>query len=112
MVSSVHDEPREHCGGLGAGRCPGPPSGLQPALQLTDADSAALASATVAFTVGHNAGTDELAVDTDAYGSATLPGAMTTSYDAVAGVLTLSGAASPFEYEAVLRWFELIVAAV
>ena len=76
---------------------------LQPALQLTDADSAALASATVAFTVGHNAGTDELAVDTDAYGSATLPGAMTTSYDAVAGVLTLSGAASPFEYEAVLR---------
>lgn len=72
----------------------GSASTLDPQLQLFDSDSAQLASATVSIGSGF-VNTDTLAVQSIA--------GITAAYDAATGVLSLTGAASLADYQAVLR---------
>jgi microcystin-dependent protein len=69
---------------------------VAPGLTVTDPDSLQLASATVAITGGFKAGQDVLAYAGGGAGIA-------SSYDAGAGVLTLTGASSLADYQAALR---------
>lgn len=67
---------------------------------LSDVDSASLTGATVSITDGFQASSDSLTVN--GLSSGVLNG-VTFAYDALTGVLTLSGAATVATYQAVLR---------
>ncbi|HEV7658613.1 MAG TPA: cadherin domain-containing protein [Allosphingosinicella sp.] len=77
----------------GAGSPAGAPVDVAGALAIADADQATVWGATVAITAGFVSG-DAL--------SFTPSGGITGSYNALTGVLTLSGQASPAAYQAVL----------
>ncbi|HET6999096.1 MAG TPA: tandem-95 repeat protein [Solirubrobacterales bacterium] len=72
-----------------------PATAVDPTLTVTDADSAQLSGATVTVASGYLNGADELGF-ADA-------GAITGSWNAANGVLTLSGNANVAEYQAALR---------
>ena len=67
---------------------------LDPRLQVFDADSTTLSSATVSISQGF-VNTDRLSIRT--------PSSITASYNVSTGVLTLTGSASPAVYQAALR---------
>jgi hypothetical protein len=74
------------------------PVAVDPALSVTDADSPALASAVVTITANRDAVHDSLTY-TAPGGNPVTAGA----YNALDGTLTLSGAATPAQYQAALR---------
>ncbi len=67
-------------------------------ITLTDVDSANIRSAMVQITGNYQGGEDMLSID-----SAYLPSGVTVLWDATTGTLTLSGEASPAEYESMLE---------
>ncbi len=71
------------------------PTPIDPALALSDADSASLAGATVCIDIGYESGADLLAF-TDQNG-------ISGSWNAATGVLTLSGSSSIANYRTALR---------
>jgi hypothetical protein len=72
-----------------------PPVAIAQGLGLSDADSPSMESATVAITANYQPGEDSLVF--------TNHDAISGSWDAAAGVLTLSGTATVAQYEAALR---------
>lgn len=72
-----------------------PPTWLAPSATIADDDDPRLAGVTVAIGAGYEPGEDEL----DATGS----GGVTGSWDAAAGLLRLTGDATPAAYQTVLR---------
>jgi VCBS repeat-containing protein len=68
---------------------------VDPSISVSDADNASLIGATVAITGNYDAGHDVLGF--------TSQNGITGSFDATAGVLTLTGAASVADYQAALR---------
>ena len=94
-VTAVNDAPAIASGATRAYTENDPPTTIDPALALSDGDSAELIGATVAIGAGRAPGEDVLAV--------TAGGGIAASFDATAGVLTLSGRASVADYRAALR---------
>jgi Ca2+-binding RTX toxin-like protein len=78
------------------------PSLLAPAAELSDADDTMLESATVTITAGFLAG-DTLTVANATSGVTGTGNAISFSYNALTGVLTLTGTASLADYQAALR---------
>jgi hypothetical protein len=72
-----------------------PATAITPGITVSDADSTSLAGATVAISVGHQAGEDVLGF-VNAHG-------ISGSFDAATGVLTLSGSSSVANYRDALR---------
>jgi hypothetical protein len=75
-----------------------PATPITSALMISAPDDSTLAGATVSITSGFDAGADELQF--------TNQNGITGSYDASTGVLTLSGDATPADYQAALRSVE------
>ncbi|MFT3858310.1 MAG: DUF4347 domain-containing protein [Aquabacterium sp.] len=73
----------------------GPSQPIDPELTFSDPDTAVITGATISFTGTYIEGEDELTFTTQ--------GGITGQWDALNGVLTLSGNASPQDYEAALR---------
>ncbi|HEY6760289.1 MAG TPA: tandem-95 repeat protein, partial [Baekduia sp.] len=95
-IAAVNDAPVVVAGaGAATFTEDGPDVAVDPGVTVGDVDSATLAGATVAITAGLDAAHDALAFSdtTD----------ITGAYDGTTGVLTLTGTASPAEYEAALR---------
>jgi hypothetical protein len=76
---------------------------LHSGLTVGDVDSASLTGATVAIGAGFMAGADSLTLGALVSGNTGTGGAISFSYDPDTGVMTLSGTASPADYEAALR---------
>jgi uncharacterized delta-60 repeat protein len=96
VVASVNDAPVVTATvGLLSYNETAPPAPIDPALTVSDADSATLAGATVRISANYASGQDVLGFTDTAN--------ITGSWDAGAGALTLSGVASVAEYQAALR---------
>ena len=74
-----------------------PPVAVAPGLTLTDPGNDPIDSAKATIGAGFNAAQDSLTV------SGALPGGLTSSYNGATGVLTISGSASPADYQQALR---------
>lgn len=94
-VVAVNDGPMVTAGGILGYTEADPASVIDGALTVVDPDSATLTGGTVAITAGFDAAEDVLAA-TDMLG-------ITSLYNGGTGVLTLTGNASPADYQAVLR---------
>ncbi|MEA2138176.1 MAG: hypothetical protein QOG56_1326, partial [Solirubrobacteraceae bacterium] len=94
-VSAVDDPPLTSAGGTLAYVEDGPPVAIAPSATVADGDSPSLAGATVQITAGLQAGADVLGLPSQP--------AITSSYDAPTGTLTLSGTATVAAYQAALR---------
>ncbi|KAK3244477.1 hypothetical protein CYMTET_45910, partial [Cymbomonas tetramitiformis] len=75
------------------------PLTIQPLLAITDSDTSSMASATVSIISGFDPNTDFLTV--------TVSGAIQSSFDSAAGVLSLTGTESIQRYQDVLRTVQL-----
>jgi hypothetical protein len=94
-VTAVDDPPVTRASGTLATTENDPATAIAPALDVVDVDSAGLTGATVQITGNHVAGEDVLALPAQP--------AITASFDAAGGTLTLSGSADVAAYQAALR---------
>ncbi len=102
-ISAVDDPPELSVSGTAAFLEDGAPVVVAPEISLTDPDEGAtLSGVTVAINTGFEAGEDQLGLSGQP-GPGTTAEGIDWSYDAAKGILTLSGTASPADYQAALR---------